>query len=75
MVYLSTAHGRWEATGADTAIVTFVQTRAGAEGQPLGTVTVRLGIALGAGGDMVGGEFAATIADPAGNVTANLAGR
>ena len=73
-VFFSTAHGAWEATGADTAIATFVHLRASADGQPVGTVTIRLSITLGADADTFGGEYAATLADAAGNVPATPAG-
>lgn len=74
LVFFSTGHGTWEATGPDTANVTFVHLRASAEGQPLGTLTVHRDITLGADGRTFDGEFVSTLADPAGNTLATFSG-
>ncbi|HEY7032318.1 MAG TPA: hypothetical protein VH482_13350 [Thermomicrobiales bacterium] len=74
VVFVSTAHGAWAATGADTANATFVHLRANADGQPLGTITPRLGITLGADGQTFSGEFVTTLADPAGKTLATFSG-
>lgn len=74
VVFVSTAHGAWEATGPDTANVTFVHLRASADGQPLGTITPRLSVTLGADGQTFSGEFVTTLADPAGKTLATFMG-
>jgi hypothetical protein len=74
VTFFSTAHGAWAATGPDTANVTFIHLRASAEGQPLGTTTIRLAVTLGADGGTFDGDYAATVADPKGNVVTTFAG-
>jgi hypothetical protein len=72
VVFQSLAHGVWEATGPDSAVFTFVHLRAGAEGQPLGTLTIRKTATLAADGQSFTGEAVATLADPEGNVLATF---
>jgi hypothetical protein len=74
VVFLSPGHGTWEATSPDSANVTYVHLRASAEGQPLGTLTARLAVTLGADGDAFSGELVSTLADPAGNALASFTG-
>jgi hypothetical protein len=74
VVHTSAGHGAWEATGLDTAIVTFMLLAADAEGNPFATRTVRAGLMLGTDGQSVSGVFEATVADPAGNVMATESG-
>jgi len=74
VVFVGTAHGAWEATGSDTANATFVHLRASGEGQPLGTITPRLAITVGADGQTFSGEFVTTLADPAGATLATFSG-
>jgi hypothetical protein len=74
LLFLSTAVGAWEKTGADTANVTFIHIRSNAEGQPAGTVTVRLNITIDPtqGSDVFNGPAVATLADADGNVQAEF---
>jgi hypothetical protein len=74
VVHTSAGHGAWEATGPDTAILTFILLAADEEGNPFATRTVRASLTLGGDGRSFGGEFEATIADPAGNVVATETG-
>jgi len=74
VVHTSAGHGAWEATGPDTAIVTFMLLAADAEGNPFAIRTVRASLTLDADGQSIDGEFEATIADPAGNVMATESG-
>jgi hypothetical protein len=74
VVHTSAGHGAWEATGSDTAIVTFMLLAADEEGNPFATRTVRARLTLGTDGQSVSGEFVATIADTAGNTVATEAG-
>jgi hypothetical protein len=74
LVHTSAGHGAWEATGADTAILTFVLLAADEEGNPFATRTIRASLLLGADGQSYSGEFEATVADPSGNVMATESG-
>jgi hypothetical protein len=67
-------HGAWEATDADTAILTFVLLAADAEGNPFATRTARASLLLGTDGQSFSGEFDAIVADPAENVMATESG-
>lgn len=72
VTYMSTGHGAWEATGPETAIVTFVVSVADGQGNPFGTATIRADVALGSDGQTFSGVNVVTIADPAGNVVATI---
>jgi hypothetical protein len=72
-IFTSAGHGAWEATSPDTAVVTFVVLTADRQGNPLITVTVRAGLALGADGQTFRGEGIRTFADQAGNTEATEA--
>jgi hypothetical protein len=74
VVFVSPGHGTWEATGPDAANATYIHLRASAEGQPLGTLTVRIAVTLGADGQSFGGDLATTLADPTGTPLATFAG-
>jgi hypothetical protein len=74
VVHTSAGHGAWEATGPDSAIVTFMLLAADEEGNPFATRTVRASLMAGADGQSFSGEFEATIADPTGNVVATESG-
>jgi len=74
VVHTSAGHGAWEATGADTAIVTFVLLAADENGNPFATRTVRASLMLGVDGQSFSGEFEATVADPSGKVMATESG-
>ena len=67
-IYGSSGHGVWEATGADTAVVTFVVLNSDEHGNALGTLTVSGTQRLEAGGDAFTGRYVLTTADPAGGV-------
>jgi hypothetical protein len=71
---VGTAHGTWAATGADTAIATFIHLRASGEGQPLGTITPRFSVTLGDDGQTFSGEFMTTLADATGATLATFTG-
>ncbi len=70
VVHTSAGHGAWDATGADTAIVTFVLLAADEQGNLFATRTIRASLTLGADGQSLSGVFEATVADPAENVMA-----
>ena len=74
VVHTSAGHGAWEATGADSAIVTFILMAADEKGSPFATRTVRASLMLGADGQSFSGEFEATVADPAGTFMATESG-
>ncbi len=74
LIFASAAHGAWQATGVDTANVTFVELRADEHGQPLGTLSVHATITLDADGQTFGGAFVTSIADPDGNELASFSG-
>jgi hypothetical protein len=74
VVHTSAGHGVWEVIGPDTAVLTFVLLAADAQGHPFATRTVRASLRLGDDELSFGGEFEATIADPAGNVVATESG-
>ncbi|MGH2561188.1 MAG: hypothetical protein ACRDJH_19135 [Thermomicrobiales bacterium] len=67
VIFTSAGHGAWEATGPDTATVTFVVLTADGQGNQLFTVTVRATGTLGADGQTFSGEGTRTFTDPAGN--------
>jgi hypothetical protein len=67
-IFTSAGHGAWEATGPDTAVLTFVVLTADQQGNPLITVTVRANGTLGADGQTFSGEGSRTFTDPAGNM-------
>lgn len=65
--FASAGSGAWEATGPDTAVLTFVFLTADGQGIPRGTITIRAEVRLGPDGQTFGGANTVTIADPAGN--------
>lgn len=69
-IYTSAGHGAWEATGRDSAVVTFVVLTADRQGNPLLTVTVRASVTLDAGRQSWSGEGSRTFTDPGGNIVA-----
>jgi hypothetical protein len=72
VVFFSPAHGTWEATGPESANLTYVHLRADADGQPLGPVTIRNTLTLAADGQTFTSEAVTTLADPEGNVLATF---
>lgn len=70
MVFTSSGHGAWTATGPDAAILTFVGQSVDGKGIPVGTMTVRASLVLSAGAKAFSGEGARTFAGPGGNVLA-----
>lgn len=72
VVFVGPGHGTWEATGSDTANVTYIHLRASSEGQPLGTLTIRATITLSDDGQTFDGELDTTLADPAGTTLASF---
>lgn len=74
VVYTSSGHGAWEASGPDTAILTFIVLLADEQGNVVGTNTVRANIILGADARTFSGEFVWTIADPSGTTLVTIPG-
>lgn len=74
VIFTSAGQGVWEATGPETAILTFVVVAADGQGNRFGTQTVRASITLGADGQAFSGEASQTISDPAGNTVATMPG-
>ena len=74
VVHTSAGHGAWEATGANTAIVTFMLLAADEQGNLFATRTIRASLMLGTDGQRFNGEFEVTVADPTGNVMATESG-
>jgi hypothetical protein len=74
VVFTSSGHGAWAATGPETANVTFVGLGSLGEGILFGTVTARAQIALGADGQTFRGEVVWTIADPSGQPHGSYSG-
>jgi hypothetical protein len=74
VLFLSSAHGAWEATGSDSAIVTFVGLVADGQGTLFGTATIRASITLNPDGETFSGSNTVTIADEAGNTMATRRG-
>jgi hypothetical protein len=74
VLFLSSAHGAWEATGSDSAIVTFVGLVADGQGKLFGTATFRASATLDPDGETFSGSNLVTIADEAGNTVATRQG-
>jgi hypothetical protein len=74
VVFTSSGHGAWEATGQDTIVLTYVGLGSLGQGSLFGTVTIRAGATLDAGGERFSGEFIATISDPDGPALATIPG-
>ena len=74
VIFTSAGHGAWQATGPDTATVTFVGLGSYGDGALFGTATARSSITLGADGQSFGGEVVWTVAGPDGNVLATYPG-
>ena len=72
VVFASSAHGSWIATGPDTANFTFVVLLANGQGSLVGTVTTRATITLGTDGQTFSGEGVVTVVAPGGNTVATL---
>lgn len=75
VIFTSSGHGAWQATGPDTAIFSFVGLGGDGQGKLFGTATARSSITLGAGGQTFSGEVVWTIADPGGSPLATYPGR
>jgi hypothetical protein len=63
VVYTSSGHGAWKATGPSTAAWTILGLGSDGQGQLFGVVTVRAEIGLGADGRSFTGTATATISD------------
>lgn len=74
VLFTSSAHGAWEATGADSAIVTFVGLVADGQGNVFGATTIRASVTLDPGGQTFSGSNVVTITDLAGNTVATRQG-
>ena len=84
VIFNSTALGAWEMSGSDssggtsvgTANVTFIHWRSGADGQPLGTISVSANLTIPPGQpDFFIGPAVSTIADASGSVIAEVTSR
>ena len=73
-IFTSSGHGAWRATGPGTAVFSFVGLACDGSGTFFGSVTIRSQFVLDAGGETFGGEFTATIADPAATTLAVIPG-
>ena len=67
VLFTSSGHGAWEATGPDTATITFLVVTSDAEGNRLGTATARATLTLDADGQTFHGDVVRTLTDPEGN--------
>jgi hypothetical protein len=74
VLFVSSAHGAWEATGSDSAIVTFLGLVADGQGNLFGTATVRASITLDPDGETFSGSNMLTIADLEGTTVATRRG-
>jgi hypothetical protein len=74
VIFVSSGHGSWEATGPNDAIFTFVEQWADGQGDPLLTLTVNSTATLGDDGQTFTGSFDSTIADLTGNIVASFPG-
>jgi len=74
VVFTGSGHGVWQATGPDTAIVTFVSLGSTGQGTLFGTVTARSNIRVGWDGQTFSGHVVWTIADRDGNPLATYPG-
>lgn len=72
VTFWSAGHGASETTGPDATIFTFVALIADGQGSPVGTVTIRGSLELGADGQTFSGDATATFTDPGGNTVAIL---
>jgi hypothetical protein len=74
VLFLSSAHGAWEATGSDSSIVTFLALLADGQGNLFGTATIRASITLDPDGETFSGSNMVTIADLEGTTVATRRG-
>jgi hypothetical protein len=74
VLYASSAYGAWEATGADSAIVSLVGLVADGQGNAFGAVTIRASVALDPSGETFSGSNVVTITDVAGHTVATRQG-
>ena len=70
VVFTSSGHGAWTATGPDAANLTFVGQGVDGKGIPVVVMTVRASLRLSADGKAFSGEGARTFASPGGHVLA-----
>jgi hypothetical protein len=79
VLFTSTALGAWEATGPNTAVITFTHFRSDQDGQFQGTLTPRQSITLSEDGQSFTGDYVTTFADAEGTeaftVTGTLEGK
>ena len=73
-VYTSSGHGAWQATGPDSAIITFVGLGSYGEGVLFGTVTANATITLAPDRQAFDGAVRFTIADHGGNTLGTFPG-
>ena len=74
VLFTSSGQGAWEATGADSAIVTVVALVADGQGNAFGATTIRASVTLDPGGQTFSGSNVVTITDVAGNTVATRQG-
>jgi hypothetical protein len=70
VIFVSSTHGAWEATGPETACCTFVGLAADRQGRQFGSATINANVKLGPDGQTFTGSYHATVADPEGNTMA-----
>jgi hypothetical protein len=70
VIFTSSGHGAWQASGPDTAILTFASLGSDGTGNLFAAVTFRAAIALGPDGQTMSGEAEATIAGREGETLA-----
>jgi hypothetical protein len=70
VIFVSSTHGAWEATGPETAGCTFVGLAADGQGRQFGSATINSSVKLGPDGQTFARLYHAKVADPDGTVVA-----
>jgi hypothetical protein len=74
VVYVSTCHGAWKATGVNSAAIGFLGQSSNRQGESLGMGSVRSDCELDGDAMTFGGRYAFEMADPTGNIFATEEG-
>lgn len=74
VIFTSSGHGTWAATGPDTADLTFVVLGSDQQGNLFAVATFRVAITLNSGGQTLAGEFVVMLDDVSGNTMATFHG-
>jgi hypothetical protein len=72
VIFTSSGHGAWQATGPGSAIFTYIGLGSDGQGKLFAVVTFRGAVRLDTGGRALSGEVVATIADPDGKTLATF---